>query len=88
MTMTKEERNVTGKCVAHYLAEKIEAARSDPRLESEVAETKKAQATHLWKKPSLLNSGEGNLMNMRASRYLDKFLREHNETANEDMRVR
>ena len=88
MTITKEKRNLTGKCVAHCLAEKIEAAISDPNLESECAEMNKAQATHLWKKSFRLNSGEGNPMSTRTRRHLDKFLRGHSETANEDMRVR
>lgn len=34
----KQENNITGKWIAHYLAEKIEAAKSDPAIESECAD--------------------------------------------------
>lgn len=34
----KQENNITGKWIAHYLVEKIEAAKSDPAIESECAD--------------------------------------------------
>lgn len=34
----RQENNITGKWIAHYLAEKIEAAKSDPAIESECAD--------------------------------------------------
>lgn len=34
----KQENNITGKWIAHYLAEKIEAAKCDPAIESECAD--------------------------------------------------